>query len=224
MIDPFGQFLHDDWQGKTHSRAELAAAVEQERIDLAANPTSDDWDAFGGYAAGPQLETSERFRVQKYQDRWWLVDPAGHLFWSHGIDCVNSNNATTPITDREFYFAQLPKPDSPLAVFFGQAGWAPHGFYHDRGTYKTFNFTGANLFRKYGANWRSVTNDRCHIRLRSWGMNTIANWSEASVYQMKRTPYTLTSATGGRRIEGSSGTGENSPILLIRSLSKQHTD
>jgi hypothetical protein len=205
MIDQFGQFMHDDWQGKTHSQAELAAAVELERIDLAANPTPDDWDAFGGYAAGPQLETGERFRVQKYQDRWWLVDPAGHLFWSHGIDCVNSNNATTPITDREFYFAQLPKPDSPLAVFFGQAGWAPHGFYHDRGTYKTFNFTGANLFRKYGANWRSVTNDRCHIRLRSWGMNTIANWSEASVYQMKRTPYTLTSATGGRRIEGSSG-------------------
>jgi len=205
MIDQFGQYLHDDWPGKTHSQAELAAAVEQERIELAANPTPRDWDAFGGYAAGPQLETGERFRVQKYDDRWWLVDPEGHLFWSHGIDCVNSNNATTPITDREFYFSELPKPDSPLAVFYGQAGWAPHGYYHDRGTYKTFNFTGANLFRKYGANWRSVANDHCHVRLRSWGMNTIANWSDASVYQMKRTPYTLTSSTGGRRIEGSSG-------------------
>lgn len=205
MIDQFGQFMHDDWPGKTHSQAELAASAERERIDLAAHPTPDQWDEFGGYAAGPQLATSQRFRVQKYQGRWWLVDPAGHLFWSHGIDCVNSNNATTPISDREFYFAELPPADSPLAVFYGEAGWAPLGYYHDRGTYKVFNFTGANLYRKYGANWRTIANQHCHARLGSWGMNTIANWSEASVYQMKRTPYTLTSSTGGRPIEGSSG-------------------
>ena len=205
MIDQFGQFMHSDWPGKAHSLAELTAAVEQEQVDLAANPAPDQWDEFGGYAVGPQLETSQRFRVQKYQDRWWLVDPAGHLFWSHGIDCVNSNNATTPISDREFYFAELPTKDSPLAVFYGEAGWAPHGYYHDRGTYKTFNFTGANLYRKYGADWRTIANQHCHTRLHSWGMNTIANWSDASVYQMKRTPYTLTSSTGGRPIEGSSG-------------------
>lgn len=205
MIDQFGQFMHDDWPGKTHSQAELAEAVERERIDLAAHPKPAQWDEFGGYAAGPQLATGQRFRVEKYRDRWWLVDPAGHLFWSHGIDCVNSNNATTPISDREFYFAELPPPDSPLAVFYGQANWAPHGYYLDRGPYKVFNFTGANLVRKYGENWRTIANQRSHDRLRSWGMNTIANWSEASVYQMKQTPYTLTSSTGGRTIEGSSG-------------------
>lgn len=205
MIDEFGQFKHDDWPGKTHSQAELIAAAERERIELEAHPTPREWDQYGGYAAGPQLETSERFRVQKYKDRWWLVDPEGRLFWSHGIDCVNANNATTPITDREFYFAELPKPDSPLAAFYGAGNWAPHGYYQGRGAYKTFNFTGANLFRKYGANWRTIANERSHARLRSWGMNTVANWSEASVYQMKRTPYTLTSSTGGRRIEGSSG-------------------
>ena len=205
MIDLFGQFMHGDWPGKTHSLSDLADAVEQERSDLAANPTPEQWDEFGGYAAGPQLATSQRFRVQKHQDRWWLVDPAGHLFWSHGIDCVNSNNATTPISDREFYFADLPSADSPQAAFYSQANWAPHGYYHERGTYKTFNFTGANLLRKYGANWRSLANQHCHLRLRSWGMNTIANWSDASVYQMQQTPYTLTSSTGGRSIEGSSG-------------------
>ncbi|MCC7337568.1 MAG: beta-galactosidase [Pirellulaceae bacterium] len=205
MIDRFGQFMHADWPGKTHSQAELSEAVERERIDLAAHPKPGQWDEFGGYAAGPQLATSQRFRVEKYQDRWWLVDPAGHLFWSHGIDCVNSSNATTPISDREFYFAELPPADSPLAIFYGEANWAPHGYYLDRGRYKVFNFTGANLVRKYGENWRTVVNQHCHARLRSWGMNTIANWSEASVYQMKQTPYTLTSTTGGRPIEGSSG-------------------
>ena len=205
MIDSFGQFMHDDWLGKTHSMAELTASVELERNDLAAHPAPDQWDEFGGYAAGPQWEISQRFRVQKYKDRWWLIDPAGHLFWSHGIDCVNYNNATTPISDREFYFAELPPPNSPLAMFYGEADWAPHGYYQGRGTYKTFNFTGANLFRKYGANWQNLANQHSHVRLRSWGMNTIANWSEASIYQTKRTPYTLTSSTGGRPIEGSSG-------------------
>ncbi len=205
MIDQFGQFTHGDWPGKTRSQAALAEAAERERLDLATHPGPNQWDEFGGYASGPQLAHSERFDVQKYQGRWWLVDPAGHLFWSHGIDCVNSNNATTPISDREFYFAELPPADTPLAAFYGKADWAPHGYYHGRGAYRVFNFTGANLFRKYGENWRTIADEHCHTRLRSWGMNTIANWSEASIYQLRRTPYTLTSTTGGRTIQGSSG-------------------
>ncbi|WP_419194690.1 beta-agarase [Novipirellula herctigrandis] len=205
MIDTFGQYMHDDWPGKTHLQQELVQKKEQEQKDISADPAPTQWDTFGGYAAGPQFERSEHFRTRKYQGRWWLVDPEGYLFWSHGIDCVNSNNATTPITDREFYFADLPAKDSPLAVFYGGGDWAPHGYYEGRGHYKTFNFTGANLYRKYGGDWKAIFNRRCHERLRSWGLNTIANWSDKSIYRMNRTPYVVTSGTGGRRIEGSTG-------------------
>jgi hypothetical protein len=109
------------------------------------------------------------------------------LFWSHGIDCVRWSTGATPITDREFYFAELPAEDSPLAVFYGRASWAPHGYYQDRGTYRTYNFTGSNLARKYGDSWRQTSfQRRSHQRLRSWGLNTIGNWSDPEIYRPGR--------------------------------------
>ena len=205
MIDRFGQAQHKDWPGKTESEADLQRRRHQETADLTAHPGPDDWDQYGGWKAGPQLTATGRFRVQKHAGKWWLVDPAGRLFWSHGIDCVRPTTAYTPITDRKFLFTELPAKDAPLAQFYGRGSWAPHGYYQDKKQYQTFNFTGANLFRKYGADWRSHTNDLCHQRLRSWGMNTIANWSDAEIYLRQRTPYVVTVGSGRTRLEGSTG-------------------
>ena len=45
-----------------------------------------------------------------------------------------------------------------------------------------------------------------HKRLRSWSMNTIANWSDSRIYLMRKTPYVVSAGSGGARpIEGSSG-------------------
>jgi hypothetical protein len=71
--------------------------------------------------------------------------------------------------------------------------------------YKTFNFTRSNLIRKYGDDWFNIFTGLTHMRLRSWGMNTIANWSNARIYSQSRTPYTATVHSGGRTIEGSGG-------------------
>lgn len=204
LIDEFGQYRHGDWPGKIHSAAELAERIREEDRDLAAHPGPSDWDQFGGWESGPHLEATGHFRVTKHEGRWWLVDPEGRLFWSHGIDCVRSTTATTPITDREHWF-QLPPKDSPFGVFYGRASWAPHGYYQDKGTYQTFCFSGANLLRKYGPNWEKTFNERMHQRLRSWGINTIGNWSDPAIYSMRRTPYVVTLSSGARRIEGSSG-------------------
>ena len=99
FIDEFGQYIHADWPGKTHSDEDLKAASQAEAADLEAHPGPEDWDRLGGWAAGPQLEATGFFRAQKHEGKWWLVDPDGRLFWSHGIDCVRSTNAVTPITD-----------------------------------------------------------------------------------------------------------------------------
>ena len=205
MIDSFGQYMHMDWPGKLHSADEFAARAASEEADLAAHPAPKGWNQYGGFEAGPQREATGRFRVEKLDGKWWLIDPEGRLFWSHGIDCVRPNNATTPITDREHYFADLPKDDSPLAQFFGSGNWAPHGYYQGRGSYRTFNFTGANLLRKYGPQWKARAADMAHRRLRSWGMNTVANWSDSSIYLQRKTPYVATIHFGGRPIEGSQG-------------------
>ena len=203
MIDTFGQYMHKDWPGKVHTLDELAQRRKSEAAELATKRGPQDWDQYGGWKSGPQLKATGRFRTEKVHGKWWLVDLEGRLFWSHGIDCVRMDNIT-PITDREHWFADLPGKDSPLAQFFGRGNWAPHGYYQNK-PYRTFNFTGANLLRKYGEDWRQASAEIIHQRLRSWSLNTIANWSDSAVYLMRKTPYTATVHIPNRPLEGSEG-------------------
>jgi len=204
FIDQFGQFIHSDWPGKTHSLEELLRNRQTEEKQLAEKPGPDNWDKFGGYKAGPKLNANGFFRVEKYQGNWWLVDPDGYLFWSHGIDCVRMENST-PITDRENYFANLPDVNSPLCKFYGTGTWAPHGYYEQHSPYRTYDFSRANLMRKYGDNWQQISGETTHKRLRCWGLNTIANWSNQAVYSLRKTPYVATISYDAKKIEGSSG-------------------
>jgi hypothetical protein len=126
------------------------------------------------------------------------------LFWSHGIDCVRSDGTPTPITDRKHWFADLPKPDSPLAQFLGRSDWAPLGYYEGK-SYETYNFRAANLLRKYGETWRRDLCELAHRRLRNWGMNTIGNWSDTDICLLRKTPYTATIGIHSRPLEASEG-------------------
>ncbi|MFC1713070.1 beta-agarase [Candidatus Poribacteria bacterium] len=204
IIDKYGQFIHKDWPGKTTSPDDLVQRREKEDADLSEHPGPDGWNGYGGWESGPKLEATGYFRVEKHEDRWWLVDPDGRLFWSHGIDCVRPSNGTTPITDREYLYAGLPDTDSPFAEFYGGGSWAPHNYYEGK-TYKTYNFTSSNLLHKYGQNWNQIYAEITHRRLRSWGMNTIANWSSGDIYLMRKTPYVVSIGFGGRKLEGSQG-------------------
>lgn len=203
LIDEFGQYRHREWPGKTHSEAELQAARERETAELAANPRPASWDEWGGWAEGPQLEATGFFRVEKVDGKWWLVDPSGRLFISHGVDCVGGWGDSTPLDDREHWFAGLPEEGDPLARYYGEAT-ALHGYYAGR-TVRTFDFGAANLHRKYGAEWEGPFADRTHERLASWGINTIGNWSELEIGRMGRTPYVATVHFGGKVLEGSEG-------------------
>lgn len=204
FIDEFGQYIHRDWPGKTHSLEELVEQVKVEQKDLAAHPGPTDRNKYGGWTAGPKLKATGFFRVQEYQGKWWLVDPEGRLFWSHGIDCVRENN-DTPISDREHYWKWLPEDRSAFAEFYGRGSWAPHGYYKDHSPYRTYDFSRANFLRKYDQNWRDKFAAITHRRLRSWGLNTIANWSQQSIYLMRKTPYVGTISFSSRQLEGSTG-------------------
>ena len=204
FIDTFGQFIHRDWPGKVRDVADLRSRIESEARDLAEHPGPTGRGRYGGWAEGPTLEATGFFRVEKRAGTWWLVDPDGLLFWSHGVDCVNPYNST-PISDRENYFADLPADDSPLARFYGRGNWAPHGYYKDHAPYRHYGFCQANLFRKYGEGWFESYADACHRRLQSWGMNTIANWSDGRICAKRRTPYVGTIHYNAPKIEGSEG-------------------
>jgi len=204
MIDQFGQYMHKQWPGKLPSMEGFQETMRTEAADLGQHPGPSEWNEYGGWTAGPELQATGFFRPEKVRDRWWLVDPRGRLFWSHGVDCVRWSNGTTPITDRKHWFRDLPNAESPFAEFYGRADWAPHGYYQNR-EYETYNFTGANLLRKYGDDWKSSFSDLCHRRLRSWGLNTIANWSEPEIYLQRKTPYVVSISPQAKVIEGSSG-------------------
>jgi len=204
FIDEFGQFIHKDWPGKIHSQEELIAHGKTEEKDIAANPGPADRNKYGGWTAEPKLKATGFFRIQKYKGKWWLVDPLGRLFWSHGIDCVRSTNAT-PITDREHYYRNLPKANSLFSTFYGRGSWAPHGYYKDHSPYRTYDFSQANFLRKYGPDWQQKFAEITHRRLKSWGINTIANWSDSRIYLMRKTPYVATISYSSRNIEGSQG-------------------
>ncbi len=204
FIDEFGQYLHKEWPGKTHTVASMLLQNRQEQEDLQTHTRPQGWNKYGGWTEGPRLKATGYFRVQKHKGKWWLVDPTGRLFWSHGIDCVRSANPT-PITDRERYFRNLPAQDSPLARFYGQASWAPHGYYSTHTPYRTYDFSLANLLRKHGEEFETAFADITHRRLESWGINTIANWSDERVSLLRLTPYVGTIHFEARRLEGSEG-------------------
>lgn len=210
FVDKFGQFKHDDWPGKIHDEAGLKAAKEAEDAWLAAHPESPipACDQYGGWAGGPQLRATGFFRTEKVNGKWWLVDPAGRLFFSHGVDCVRVG-AETGVGFRERYFEWIPeKADPVFGGFLGTVRWpAAHGFYKqpEHLPYATFSFGRANARRKYGPDWAAFVRARAHDRIRAWGLNTVANWSDPAVYRMAKTPYTATFGTRGPVIEGSSG-------------------
>lgn len=203
-IDRFGQYRHRDWPGKVHSLEELRARRADEERELASAPSPAGWNRYGGWAAGPQLAATGYFRTEKHAGRWWLVDPEGRLFFSHGIDCVQMHDST-PIDERLDWFEQFPGDESAFAEFVVPSAYALKGHYGGRSP-KCFSFAGANLKRKYGETWRQVYPEVIHRRLRSWGLNTIGNWSEDGTRMLRRTPYTdAISSHAAKNIEGSDG-------------------
>lgn len=203
FIDAFGQYRHRGWPGKVLTEADLQQRREAEERDLAAHPGPAGWNPFGGWAEGPKLEATGFFRTAKVAGKWWLVDPEGALFFSHGVDCVFMLD-TTPVAGRAAWFADYPGDRSEFARFKSRP-YALKGHYAGSSP-ECFSFAGANLRRKYGSDWERVYPEVIHRRLRSWGVNTIANWSDARVARLRKTPYTDTLNSGhARMIEGSEG-------------------
>ncbi|MBS0001407.1 MAG: beta-galactosidase, partial [Cyclobacteriaceae bacterium] len=187
FVDEFGQYIHASWPGKIKNIKELDEKEREENKLLERSPGNPEWNEYGGWNNGPQLEATGRFRVEKYDGNWWLVDPLGKLFWSNGLDCVEFGTQTqTRITGWEHFFRYLPENGTPEASNFGKR------VFDDDDSLKTLSFHRLNLYRKYGASWRDSANSKIHRRMRSWGINTIGNWSDAGIYLIRKTPYVLT--------------------------------
>lgn len=178
FIDTYGQFKQGDWLGKLSSADDFPARRKAEAADLEANPRPKQWNKWGGWDNGPKFPSTGYFHVRRVEGKWWFIDPDGCLFWSHGATGVANVSAATIVSGRENYFESLPAEGDPLRQFVGK---------QVRDT--TYDFYGANLFRKYGVDYASQAEDIAHRRLASWGMNTCGNWS--SGWEQLRTPFTV---------------------------------
>ena len=182
FCDKYGQYMQADWPDKIKSDADLKAQLKREKTFLEQHPGVDTWNKYGGWKNGPSLKKSGHFRTQKYRGKWWLVDPEGKLFWSAGVNVGGLPSGSTPIkpSGRLKFFSHLPAKRDPV---FGP-------FYDvSRGTIG-YSFGKANLFLKYGDDFKAIYQALSHRRLRSWGFNTFGAWSDDETVSQKKTPYT----------------------------------
>lgn len=203
LVDEFGQYRHADWAVKTHSIEELRKSADTEQEDIREHPKPAEWDQYGGWLKGPKLKATGNFRTEKVNGKWWLVDPDGYFFWSHGIGSVDVGDGTAVITDREFYFTSM--PDSVKYHELYRTRWkAPFGYYKDKET-RSFDEIGWNMLRKYGDSWKEKVIEMAPIRLLSWGQNTFGAWTSEEIFLQSKIPYTPIIMIGSRKLEGSEG-------------------
>ena len=182
LLDEFGQIRAVEWPGKVGSAEAMKASLRLEAATLRARPDAPDLDRFGGWKTGPRQTATGHFRTAKVDGRWWFVDPEGGLFWSMGVNSVGIN-ASTPLTDHESLFAWVPPAESDL--------WRDAVTPMRDAKKFALNFPAANLSRALGPDWRAEIHDLTHLRMRAWGVNTMAAWSDDDLLKQGRTPYTL---------------------------------
>jgi len=203
FVDKYGQYMHADWSGKVHSDSELRQDSENEDTYLLSfDNSAESWDQYGGWADGPLLEASGKFRTTKIDGKWWLVDPDGRLFWSHGVAGVQLGSEVTPITDREYYFSDIPVKEGSEFLKAGKWIGVP-GYYKAYDEYITYNFNASNLSRKYGSDWYHRYIQMQAKRLNAWRLNTLGAFSYTAPFKIPS--LSIVSSGKAPRIAGSKG-------------------
>ena len=214
LLDGYGQYTRGKWPEKINSDDQLKALADKEKAQLNAwlkeRPAQ---DKYGGLLKGPTFEAKGFFRTEKRNERWYLVTPEGHPFYSLGVNAVTADDSQTYVEGRETMFSSLPGNDDPLATFYGKGNdhrdtGASKDRRFDQG--RTFDFYGANLQRTYGVIDSQRWADHTLQRLQAWGFNTIGNWSEPAlerpqVSSQSHVPYTLPLSIVGDYVSISTG-------------------
>ncbi|MBU2872087.1 agarase [Colwellia sp. E2M01] len=95
IVDQFGQNAKIDTPLKVSSVQELQKVANEELQQLAKSKGMDNRSEYGGYTAGPKLKATGYFRTEKVDGKWWMVDPLGYVFFSHGPANVRMANLST---------------------------------------------------------------------------------------------------------------------------------
>lgn len=193
IVDQYGQNTKLTWPEKVTTDEQLKQITANELTQLKqTNEKSLLQDQYGGIGAKPQFKATHYFRTQKVGDHWYFVSPNGYIFYSFGVNTVIPDGSQTYIDGRDYMFASLPKDNSELSKFYGNANTssgnaAQGGRGVDKGRW--FDFYRANLYRVYGNDYLQQWMDSTVNRFKAWGFNTIGNWSNEALTQQHKLPY-----------------------------------
>jgi hypothetical protein len=173
LVDRYGQAIAAHWPSKVTSDQELSTGIAAEAAHERLWLPPPFRDAYGGVTnAGWSLPASGFYRLTRHDKRWWLITPAGHPCFYLGLDTVPDQQwGGTPVTEREFLFADLPPHDGLYAATWSKNSWG------DGADRDYVNFTTANLIRKYGPSWSDKATQNTVVRLRKWGFSGMSKWS-----------------------------------------------
>lgn len=185
LVDEFGQWIPAEWQGKAKSIDELKTAWNAE--DASLKPGNFNTSKYGGFLA-KKVKATGFFRVEQIDGKWWFVDPEGYLFYSTGSTGIGPRSEFSRIKGREYIFTAMPPSDlsipsqNPVQASNQNAGRPP----------QNSSFFTWNLYRRFGADWYQKWMDFTVRRMDNWGLNTIANWSDATLGRSQRKAYVST--------------------------------
>jgi hypothetical protein len=164
LQDEMGQSTLRQWPGKTQNVGEMVSRLRRQRRAASSRRWPSGFSHWGGWRER-RFEGDGFFATHHDGQRWWLVDPDGHAFWSAGMDCVR---------------------ESVLAYVEGSGGAAgPQA----RGRAQ-LNSLEANLVRAFGEDsHHEVWAELALAELRRCGFNTVANWSDWAIARRAQFPY-----------------------------------
>ncbi|MFC4808163.1 hypothetical protein [Paenibacillus sp. GCM10023250] len=173
MMDKYGQWLYETWDGKVTSDEQLRQEYKAEAGALARVKLDRyTYDQYGGIKSGGKYKSTGYFRLQQINGKWWFITPEGYKFILKGVDAASiwEWGYGTPYHKADGsprqVFEELPDP----------AAFAPA--YASDGNGERVSFLVANVMRKYGrdfeARWESITRKR----LIDWGFNAFSKWTK----------------------------------------------
>jgi hypothetical protein len=177
LVDEFGQWIPDEWEGKANNIEDLKRdwTAEEESMKIVNNDIS----KYGGFRNARSKATGF-FHVEQIDGRWWFIDPEGYLFYSSGSCCIQPESDLSRVKGREYLFKSLP-PDVYLTD-------------NERENNKkaVASFYTWNLKRRFGDDWYNKWIDMTSRRMESWGINTVGNWSDPDLGASHRKAYVAT--------------------------------
>ena len=206
-VDEFGQARFAEFPAKIRTVEDLKAQLRGETAALESRPLAfADVDEYGGWKGGPELKATGRFRTEKVNGKWWLVDPAGRLYFAQGVNC-GWDLTPTAVQYREEYFERLPPREGPTGQFWTEVKTvAQRNYYSDpaRVPYWAFSFQRYNLWRKHGDDYLARNDELMARRCRAWGINCLTGAS-MGLRKLARVPYHVSLSPRSRKIEGAKG-------------------